>query len=389
MFKVLISLFMMAALYLIVQNFISRSRLKPRVPLVENKIAQQKVETTEEIQHFQLRKGKIDYEVRAARHYIGEDGLYHLEGDVHLTFPGRADGEDVVLEAQEILHDRENNFFRMLGAASLQAKDLRVESESLEYQTEQEILSTDFPVRFSSERISGSAKRAVYRAAPQRLILRKEVDLSITTASDPSRTVLVQGDELDYRHSRAAGTIRGDARIASEGSFAQAAQIRFDLFSDKENLKSLLLEGAARLVMVDQDEADSQDPQQRSARFSRRELRAQKIFVRAWHDSRIIRSLEADGQSYLRQDEPDGQFIETEAERLDMAFNRNGDLKVLQAQGQVVMQEHREGEGRTVTGGALSLKARFAPAPYSRHFTTSLKGALSDLAVLMGSSGSL
>ncbi|MGB2908433.1 MAG: hypothetical protein WBB73_15120, partial [Candidatus Aminicenantaceae bacterium] len=107
-FKVFIALFMLAAVSLIIQNFVNRSRLRPRVPHVETEIAEQKVETTEEIHHFQLRRGKLDYEVRAARHYIGEDGLYHLEGDVQLKFPGRADGEDVVLTAGEIVHDREN-----------------------------------------------------------------------------------------------------------------------------------------------------------------------------------------------------------------------------------------------------------------------------------------
>jgi lipopolysaccharide transport protein LptA len=355
-FKVFIALFMLGAIYLIVQNFVSRSRLKPKVPVVESKIAEQKVETTEKIQHFQLRKGNL--EVRAARHYIGQDGLYHLEGDVQLTFPGRADGEDIVLEAREIVHDRENAFFRMLGAASMKAGDLRVESESLEYQTEQETLRTDFPVRFFSDRISGSAKKAVYRAVPQRLILREEVDLRMTTASDPSRIVQIQGDELDYLHTRAAGTIRGDARIDSEGSFARASLIRFELFADKENLKSIFMQGDAHIVMVEQGEADPEDTQQRADRFERRELRAQKIVVRAWHSSQTIRSLEAEGKCYMRQEEPGGEFIEIEAERLDIDFNRKGGLKELQAKGRVTMAEQRGGESRTVRGGTLSLKGR-------------------------------
>ncbi len=357
-FKVFIALFMLAAIYLIVQNFVSRSRLKPKVPVVESKIAEQKVETTEKIQHFQLRKGKLHLEVRAARHYIGQDGLYHLEGDVQLTFPGRADGEDIVLEAREIVHDRENVFFRMLGGASMKAGDLRVESESLEYQTEQEILRTDFPVRFFSDRISGSAKEAVYQAAPQRLILRGEVDLRATTASDPSRPVQIQGDELDYLHTRAAGTIRGNARIDSGGSFARASLIRFELFADKENLKSIFMQGDAQIVMVEQGGAAPEDTQQRADRFERRELRAREIIVRAWNNSQTIRSLEAEGKCYMRQDEPGGEFIETEAERLDLHFNRKGGLKELQAKGRVTMAEQRGGESRTVRGGTLSLKGR-------------------------------
>ena len=357
-FKVFIALFMLAALFLIVQNFVSRSRLKPKVPVLDSEIAEQKVETTDEVLHVQLRKGKLHLEARAARHYMGEDGLFHLEGDVQITFPGRAEGEDIILEAREIVHDRENAFFRMLGAATLKAKDLTVESESLEYQTEQEILRTAFPVRFSSDRISGSARKAVYRAGPQRLILQGEVDLRVTTTADPSRPVLIRGDELDYLHTRAAGTIRGDARIDSGESFAHASLIRFELFANKENLKSLFMQGDSQIVMVEESETDPEDSQPQAERTVRRELRAHEISVRAWNNSQTIRSLEAEGKCYMRQDETGGEFIETEADRLDISFNREGGLKELQAKGHVTMAEQREGESRTVRGAALSLKGR-------------------------------
>lgn len=358
-FKVFIALFMLAAVSLIIQNFVSRSRLKPRVPVVETEIAEQKVETTEEIHHFQLRRGKLDYEVRAARHYIGDDGLYHLEGDVQLKFPGRADGEDVVLTAGEIVHDRENAFFRMLGGAVLAAKDIRIEAESFEYQTEEERLLTDRPVKFTSERISGSAKEAVYRATNQRLILRNEVRLSLTTASDPSRPVQIEGNELDYLHSQGSGTIRGDARIHAGENFADASLIQFELFSNKENLRKVLMQGDVHLVTTSQDSSPS-DPnsEEQAARPERRELRARKVMIRAWHNSQEIRSLEAEGKCYLRQDTAGGEFIETTADRLDIQFNHKGGMRTFHARGHVNMAEQREGESRTVRGGVLSIEGK-------------------------------
>ncbi|MFA9452706.1 MAG: LptA/OstA family protein [Candidatus Aminicenantaceae bacterium] len=358
-FKVFIALFMLAAVSLIIQNFVNRSRLRPRVPHVETEIAEQKVETTEEIQHFQLRRGEIDYVAQAARHYIGEDGLYHLEGDVQLKFPGRADGEDVVLTAGEIVHDRENAFFRMLGGAVLAVKDIRIEAESFEYQTEEERLLTDRPVRFTSERISGSAKEAVYRATNQRLILRKEVRLSLTTASDPSRPVQIEGNELDYLHSQGSGAIRGDARIHAGESFADASLIRFDLFSNKENLRKVLMQGDVHLVTTGEDSSGS-DPETegQAVRPERRELRARKVVIRAWHNSQEIRSLEAEGKCYLRQDTAGGEFIETTADRLDIQFNRKGGMRTFHARGHVNMAEQREGESRTVRGGVLSIEGK-------------------------------
>ncbi len=357
MFKVFIALVMLAAVSLIVQNFISRSSRRPRVPVVDAGIADQKVETTEEIQHFQLRKGEVDYEVRAARHYIGEDGLYHLEGDVRLKFPGRADGEDVELTAGEIVHDKENAFFRLLGGAVLQAKDLRIEAESFEYRTETERLFTDLPVVFTSERVSGSADSAVYRAPNQRLTLTGQVKLSLTPASDPSRTVLIEGKELDYLYSKGSGTIRGDARIRSEESFANASFIRFELFADKENLKSILMRGDVHIVASGLDSSES-GPESAGQfdRAERRELRARRVLIRAWHNSQGIRSLEAEGKCYLRQDTEGGEFIETEADRIDIKFNLEGRMKTFHAAGHVNMAEKREGENRTVRGEVLSIE---------------------------------
>ena len=248
LFKFVIGVFLVAAVFVIVQNFVNRSRIRPRVPVVSDEITEQKVETTDEIQHYQLRKGEIHLEVRGDKHYIGQDGLFHLEGNVQFVFKKRADGEDVVLTAREIVHDPEYSFVRALGEARLQAGDLTMESEWLEYRTEEEILRTDQPIQFASDRISGSALEAEYRDRTGRLLLRKDVDLTLTSAQEPPRRVSIQGEELDYRHRGRTGTVSGDVRVESETSSARAQFMRFELFSNRENLKSALLQEDVQVV---------------------------------------------------------------------------------------------------------------------------------------------
>lgn len=356
--KLLLAVSLLAAVLLIIQNFVIRSKQKTGIPMVQEEISQQKVDTTDEVQHFQMRKGKLHLQVRAARHYIGDDSLYHLEGDVQLTFPGRAEGEDVILKAREIVHDQENSFFRMQGGVHLQAKDLSMESEFLEYQVEEDILRTDFPLRFSSEKISGSAGSAVYHTQPQRLILDQDVEIRLTSSRDSSRSAVILGDNLDYWHKKGTGTVKGDVRIDSGSSRAQADLMRFDLFSNMENLKSVWMQGEVRVVLIEKNSSgdEAQDPLQSAG--SQREIRAHEILIRAWHNSSDIRSLQAEGDCFLRQDSRAGEHIEIRSDRLDMNFYNDNTLKTLQAQENVSMQEQREGESREVRGAVFSIEGR-------------------------------
>jgi lipopolysaccharide export system protein LptA len=357
-FKIVIGMFMVAAVIVIVQNFIDRSRGRPRVPVVSEDITEQKVETTDEIQHYQLSKGKRHLEVRAAKHYIGQDGLFHLGGDVQVVFPERADGEDIILTAREIVHDPEYTFFRMLGTARLKAGDLTMASEWLEYRTEEEILSTDQPIQFASDRVSGSAKGAVYRARPERLLLQGEVEVTLNPAREPSRHVLIQGEELDYWHKKASGTIKGDVRIESETSHARAAFMRFELFSNRENLKSVFMQGEVHVVLSGEPDPAADSKEQSDSAGELREIRAEEVFVRAWHNSSDIRSLEATGDCSLRQTTPEGDHMDIDAERLEMAFNRGGKMKSFLASGGAFMEDEREGETRTIWGDSLSMEGR-------------------------------
>jgi len=356
--KVLIGLILVGAIGVIVHNFIRQSRLRPRVPQVTDPIASQKVETTDQIQHFQLRKGKLHLQVSAAKHYIGEDGLFHLEGDVRLTFPARADGEDIVLTAGEIVHDQENSFFRLQGKAFLRARDLEIRSEFLEYKTEEEILRTDRPMEFASERISGSANRAEYRTGPKRLIMRDAVRLQVRPVSHSGRPVQIQGDQVDYWHNKAMGTIRGEARFDSGPNRARAALIRFDLFSNRENIKSLTMSGDVLIYVQRNGAEDPDEVRSELSSVEGMELKAQEIQVRAWHNSQNIRSLKAARQCTLRQEISPRELREVEAESIEMAFNRKGELKTFLAQGGSEMLERSAGENRTVRGASLSIAGR-------------------------------
>lgn len=358
LFKTVVGVFLVAAVVVIVLNFIDRSRSRPKVPVLGETITEQKVETTAEIQHYQLSKGKRHLELRAAKHYIGQDGMFHLEGDVQVIFPERADGKDILLTAREIVHDLEYSVFRMLGGARLQAGDLIISSEQLEYRAEEEVLRTDMPVTFSSDRFSGSAVGAVYRDRTQRLLLQQDVDIRLTPAGEPSRSVVIRGEELDYWHGRRSGSISGDVRVTSETSHAQAQFMRFELFSNRENLKSAFLQGDVRVELSGDADTETGPSGQGAQSVVRREITAAEVSLRAWHNSPDIRSLEAQGDCSLRQISAEGDRLDIDTESLEMSFNRGGKLKSFRASNGAEMTDEREGEARSIWGDTLSMEGR-------------------------------
>jgi len=71
---------------LIVVYFIVHWKRRPGIPPERKEIAQQKVEVQEKVEFFDF-KGNM--QINAERRYLGEDNLYHLEGNVRIVDKGK------------------------------------------------------------------------------------------------------------------------------------------------------------------------------------------------------------------------------------------------------------------------------------------------------------
>ena len=159
--KRLTLLLLVLVIVIIGVDIVSRSGKEANVSLHDEELKEQKVEQREDVLYLEDEKGMPVLESKAGRQYLGEDGLYHLEGDVLIRFVKRAEGEDVVFKGDEILHDREGNRFVLKGNAVIEFKDLLIESSYLEYESKDRMMTTDKGVSFSSDRIKGSGQNLV------------------------------------------------------------------------------------------------------------------------------------------------------------------------------------------------------------------------------------
>jgi lipopolysaccharide transport protein LptA len=375
--KWMIALGFMVVLVWITNNFISQMRMRKNVSERAEDLSQQKVETTEKVKHYESEEGIASSSAEADRHFVGDDGLYHLQGNVKVVLPKKAEGEDVNISAEEILHDPETNYVQVKGRSQIKIKDLTVDSEFMEYTPEKETFQTNRGLSFSSERISGSAQWVRYRLKMQRLNMSQDVNLRLDPEHESGEAISIQGDELDYWHKRTKGTLTGNTMLCFGESWVTADSVAFELSRDKNYVKALDFKGSVVAHLVTEETLD---------------LRTDELSLKTFLRSNDIRSLKSQGNSFFSLLAEDKDTLQVESGSMDMSMSRGGELKNFQAVQQVKMFEVREGEERKVEGDLIdsqdrgkSLQVKGGEDRQARIRTQKYEISADDLSVLLES----
>ena len=341
--KWIIALGLLVVITWIANNFITQIRLRRNVSEKEEALTQQKVETTEKVRHYESEEGIALSLAEADRHFIGDDNLFHLEGNVKIVMPKKADGEDIHISADEVIHNPENNFVQVKGKSQVRIKDLEVISEFMEYTPETESFQTVSGLSFTSEHLSGAAQKVRYRLKTQRLKMSENVRLSLEPDLDSEKPILVQGEELDFWYKRNKGTLTGGSKLFYGESHVESEQIAFELSRDMDYVKVMDFKGQVVAHFVTDETLD---------------LKADELTAKTFLQSNEIRSLKAHGNCFFSLLTAEGDSLAVESVGMDMLLSREGELKNFEADQRVKMFEVREGEEREVEGDYLESKDR-------------------------------
>ncbi len=333
----------LVVIFWIANNFVSQMRVRRNVTEKTEELSQQKVETTQKVRHYETEEGGANLSFEADKHYIGDDNLFHLEGNVKIVIPKKADGEDVHVEAEEVIHDQENSYVRVKGKTQIRVKDLEVEAYDLEYTPETEIFKTDLGLAFKSERLSGDAKKVRYRLKTQRLNMSHDVHLRLDPELESDEPIHVQGQDLDFWYKRNKGTLTGKAKLFFGESWVEADSIAFELSREKDYVKAMDFIGNVVAHLVSEETLD---------------LKGDEMQLRTFLQSNDVRSLKLQGGCYFSLLTPEGDSVAVESARMDMTLSREGELRNFEADQNVKMSETRENEEREVEGEFLESKDR-------------------------------
>ncbi len=341
-------------------SFLTRSRRQVKVPEIAKELEAQKIDKKEQVEYREMKRDQESSEVLADRHYIGEDNLYHLEGNVKISFFNRSEGEDIVLRGDSIIHDAEQTYFGLRGKATVEFKDLVVESSVLEYDAKKNVFRSDNTVRFHSEAITGSAQNCTYFMEKKKTELRGKVHLEIQPNQEMPVPLEIDTEYLEYYDGRGLGRADGGVELFHGKSRATANLLEFELAASREQIKSLFLKGMVRISLVDEFKKVEPFSGQKTLVLHGDNclIRASAILIKGFVDSPQIQRLEANGDCSFRFTGESGGFTQIDGEEVAFSLTKDGNLKelIVHEKASITEEIKENGYPRYIDGQRLHLQ---------------------------------
>jgi lipopolysaccharide transport protein LptA len=341
-------------LFAISVSFLTRSKRQVKVPEIDRALEERKIDKKERIEIRGMKRDEESFEVLTDRHYIGEDNLYHLEGNVKISLFKRSEGEDVILMGEEVIHTEDRSHFRLRGKAVVQFKDLTVASSVLEYDTKENVFRSDETVRFISGSVSGSARGCDYFFEEKKIELHGSVNLEIRPNLETPVALEIAADYFEYYVGKGLGKAQGEVDLKHGKSSASAGLMEFRLSASREQIKTLFLKEKAKISLV--DEFEKIEPNSGQAALALHGdtclLEAGEILIKGFVDSPRVQRLEAIGNCAFRFQSEKGSFTQIEGGKIVFDLTKKGTLKDLIVESRAkITEDNREEESlRTIDG---------------------------------------
>jgi len=349
--KTLLSLGFFLVLIVIVFDLVSRSGSKVKIEEGADSSITERPESREEIKYLEVIKGvKKNFNFTAGRHYLGKDGLYHLEGNVHAVLTKRGKGKEIILTGDELIHDKSRSFFRLKGKAKIESGDLIASSSSIEYSQEKGVFSINNGVVFKSERMEGMSRRMEYSDLLQKIRLTGNVKLHLNINLDNDLPLIILTDMLEFRKIGKHGNAVGHVRLIQGKSAVSAEKASFSLTKDGDYIKEMILKGKVVAILSQDEQKDQSDsPENSKPSFSfyqnKREIRTEELVVKGFRDLSQMRVFQSKQDCTIMLTSSKGEETEIQAGAIDISFLRDGYLRDFRASQKArIIEKDNKGE---------------------------------------------
>jgi len=310
----------------IIWYFLSHRRLPSVVPSKVEEITTEKVERQEGIEHFAYR-GERTIQVKAARHFAGDNNRNHLEGNVEVRQLGKEGKEEILLLGQKASYDKDWKEATIEGQARLKYGRLSIESDLLTYTDSTGILATDKSVSFASGRLTGKANRMAYSFNDDFMSLQGKVEIRVVDESESPSPFIAAGEEFTYSRRLKTGDIRGNVTFSWDQSSGRCVSLRFTLTEDEQYANHVFLSGDVRIDLVEKAAAPPPGKALLLAAPKTREISAEEIALRAFLNMHKIHAVEAKGGCSLNSAPADGGLLQARSGEMKFVFDRWGGLR--------------------------------------------------------------
>ena len=354
--KALTGLLILATITVIVVLFIKRTGSNPKIPQVVPDKKVEKLAATQDIRHLEVTKGERgNFEINADRHFLGEDGRYHLEGNVkYVSF--RQEGLEINAETAD--YNLEMTHFNLSGQVVLKQDDFSITSENVVYDAGEEIFRTTSGVRFEAARLSGTSRNLTYNMTKKKLFLDTNVDVTILPGGEEPRPIHIASESFEYDSGLKSGTFRGGINLLRDRDSARADILKFKLVKSEERIRDVVFQGGARIVFRSSTGETAWESSYFQLPTDNVVIEADELMFRGFPDSSLIHQVQASGGCRFLFSSLSGITTEIRGEEVRFFLMRSGELREFSSVRGAVLSE-RDGSGRelrSIQGNRLLLK---------------------------------
>jgi len=341
-------------------SFLTRSKRHIQIPEIAAELEEQKIDKKEGLEVREVKGNEEVANITADKHYIGEGNLYHLEGNVRISLSNRIEGEDVIIRGEKVIHDSEWSYFWLQGQATVEFKDLIVESSVLEYDAQKSVFKSDQTIRFSSATISGSAQMFDYYLRQKKVELRGEVHLKLLPSLETSVPVEIDTEYFEYYVGKGRGKAEGGVELTHGKSHATAGLLELVLSASREQIKSLFLKDRVKIFLVDEFRKVRSFSDQTAIALhgDRCQMEADEILIKGYVDLPLVKRLEAIGECTFRFISEKGSFTQIEGKEITFDMTKEGDLKklVVNRDAKISEEDKEKGSPRYIEGQRVQIQ---------------------------------
>jgi LPS export ABC transporter protein LptC len=207
--------------------------------------------SADSIEYSQHEKGRLRFKIRADRLLETREGKSFLEGIE--AFDLKPDGSiQNHIRSRQATYDKEHKKALFSGDVRIQMGDgFELWTDTLHYDLESNVGTTDDPVKLASNEMQGSARGVRYQNQPKSLELRSEIDLTVKrtlTAKDGAsreENMHVTAARAAYSEAEQRLHFQGNARLDSEADSLAGDELLATLTADRKQVTSMLCRGNA------------------------------------------------------------------------------------------------------------------------------------------------
>lgn len=356
--KALTGLLILAFVFVMVVLFIRRAGGTAAVVPIKTDRKPDEVAASRDIRHLEVTKGERgNFEINADSHFLGEDGRYHLEGNVkYISF--REEGMEI--NAEKADYDLAMTQFNLSGRVILKQDDFSVISADVVYDSNTEVFSTTSGVRFEADRLTGSSQNLSYNVSQKKLLLDTDVDMTILPGGDESAPIRIESDSFEYSSGLKTGTFGGGISLERGQDSAQAESLSFKLVQTEERIRDLVFKGGVEIVYRSGAGESAWDSSYFKLPTEKVVINAEELTFRGFPDLPLLHQVMASGGCRFLFSSHVGTTTQIGGDEVRFFLTRDGELREFSAVGRAILSE-RDGSGkniRSVEGTRLILKGQ-------------------------------